>query len=229
VLGVVQRFRWCPPGSYLMGSRDDERRRGRDEDIHLVTFTRGFWIADTECSQALWVSVMGTSPSAVQGLEYPVERVSWEQTHDFVAQLEHQCPGLIARLPTESEWEYACRAGVEQDDLDGAAWSERTSGGHSHPLAELKPNAWGLFDMRGNLAEWCEDGYGPYPKPVVVDPGPGLGTAHVIRGGSYHDDGAGCRIARRAHARPQWLSETVGFRLAATALPGIAAPAAPRP
>jgi formylglycine-generating enzyme required for sulfatase activity len=215
VLGVIQRFRWCPPGVYLMGSPDAERHRNRDEDIHQVTLTRGFWIADTECSQALWITVMGSSPSAAQDLSHPVERVSWESTHVFVARLNRLCPGVGARLPSESEWEYACRAGGTDDSsLESTGWYDRTSGGQTHPIAQLQPNRWGLFDMRGNVAEWCEDAYGGYPKPVVVDPPPPPGATHVVRGGSCRDSSGDCRPAHRARLRQNGTSDWVGFRLA---------------
>jgi formylglycine-generating enzyme required for sulfatase activity len=215
VLGVVQRFRWCPPGLFLMGSPDGERHRGRDEDIHQVTLTRGFWLADTECSQALWITVMGSSPSAVQELSHPVERISWDQTHVFMARLNRLCPGVAARLPTETEWEYACRAGgADTSALESTGWFERTSGGQTHAIAQLQPNAWGLFDLRGNVGEWCEDAYGPYPKPVVIDPPPPPGSAHVVRGGSCRDDASDCRPAHRSRLRQAAASEWVGFRLA---------------
>jgi formylglycine-generating enzyme required for sulfatase activity len=215
VLGITQRFRWCPPGTFLMGSPDGEHRRGRDEDIHQVTLTKGFWIADTECSQALWITVMGSSPSAVQDLSHPVERVAWDQCHVFLARLDRLCPGIAARLPSESEWEYACRAGgADSTPIESSAWFSRTSGGQTHPIAQLQPNTWGLFDMRGNVAEWCEDGYAPYPKPVVVDPAPQPGNARAVRGGSCRDDATACRPAHRGHQRQQAVSDQVGLRLA---------------
>jgi formylglycine-generating enzyme required for sulfatase activity len=219
VLGVVQRFRWCPPGQFLMGSPDDEHGHSRGEDIHLVTLTTGFWIADCECTQALWIAVMGSSPSVVQELDHPVEQVSWESCHEFLARLNALAPGLEARLPSESEWEYACRAGGADDgSLDGTAWHAHNAAA-THPVKELRANAWGLYDLHGNVAEWCEDRYGPYPKPVVVDPVVRTDGAHIIRGGSYRENPNGCRSARRDHGRPRYHSGCVGLRLAATAIP----------
>lgn len=220
VLGMVQRFRWCPPGSFIMGSPDGERRRSRDEVPLQVTLTQGFWIADTECSQALWMTVLGSSPSAVQDLSHPVERVTWDDAHRFIDRLNALGPALSVRLPTEAEWEYACRAGGGGGD---GAW-DAGRGRRSHPIAQLESNAWGLFDMRGNVAEWCADGYGPYRGPVAVDPLPAPGGAKVHRGGSFRDRSDDCRPANRSHARPETRAEHIGFRLAASTLPGVPAP-----
>ncbi len=226
LLGYAQRFRYCPPGRFLMGSPDDQRPRSRDEDIHQVTFTRGFWLADSECSQALWASVYGSTPSALQDLDLPVERVSWEASQDFLERLDRAVPGLRARLPTESEWEYACRAGGADDgpmNLDEVAWYAHTSDAASHPLKELRPNSWGLHDMLGNVAEWCQDSYRPYPKPVIIDPPPGAGGAHVIRGGSFRDSAGDCRATHRDRARAGYSGDRVGLRIALSALPSQSA------
>ncbi|MBA2482455.1 MAG: SUMF1/EgtB/PvdO family nonheme iron enzyme [Planctomycetes bacterium] len=220
IFGVVQRFRWCPPGTFLMGSPDDESGRGRDEDIHQVTLTRGFWLADSECTQALWVRILESSPSMIQDEHHPVERVSWETCQEFIARLNEVVPGLRARLPSESEWEYACRAGGADDgSLDGTTWHARNTGKGTQPVKQLQPNPWGFYDIHGNVAEWCEDRYAPYPKPLAVDPIDLSPGAHVLRGGSYRESPKGCRSAHRDHGRPRYLSGCVGLRLAASELP----------
>jgi serine/threonine-protein kinase len=223
LLGLTQRFRWCPPGRFNMGSPDAESRRGRDEDIHQVTLTHGFWLADCECTQALWQAVMGYDPSAVQDLDHPVEQVSWQQTQEFVRRINALAPGLKARLPSEAEWEYAARAGASGPTpvaLDAHAWYSRTGQGTTHPVRQLRPNAWGLFDCLGNVAEWCQDAYGEYEKPVSVDPIPTGTGGPVFRGGSFRDGAGDCRAAHREHARAAMTSDRVGFRLAADAVPG---------
>jgi formylglycine-generating enzyme required for sulfatase activity len=208
-----------------MGSRVCEALRSRDEDIHQVTLTRGFWIADSECTQALWQAVMGFDPSAIQDIEHPVEQVSWQQAQDFIGRLNGMMPGAQTRLPTEAEWEYAARAGASGPSpvaLDAHAWYARTAGRETHRPRRLQPNAWGLYDCLGNVGEWCLDPYGEYEKPVTVDPLPTRGGGPVIRGGSFRDGADDCRAAQREHARASYVSDRVGFRLAADALPGQA-------
>ncbi|MBA3709815.1 MAG: formylglycine-generating enzyme family protein [Planctomycetes bacterium] len=223
VLGTRQRFRYCPPGRFLMGSPDNESRRGSDEDIHQVTLTQGFWIADSECTQALWNAVMGYDPSSTQDLTHPVEQVSWDLVQQFLTKLAPLAPGLAPRLPSETEWEYACRAGSAAPfaaDIETCGWYDRTSGRTSRPVKLLAPNAWGLFDCHGNVSEWCQDSYGDYPKPVVVDPPLRTGGAPVIRGGSFRDHAEDCRSAHRDHARARAQNDHLGFRIASSVVPG---------
>ena len=232
LLGVRQAFRWILPGTFLMGSPETEPERYPDEVQHEVTLTQGFWLADTACTQALWQAVMGDNPSHFQDdPRNPVEQVSWEDEQDFIAELNTRVPGLQVRLPSEAEWEYACRAGTktpfsfgenitpEQVNYDGnnpyaggkkGLYRERTV-----PVGSLPPNPWGLYEMHGNVWEWCEDWYGNYPSGPQVDPrGPAAGASRVLRGGSWNDFGRYCRSALRASYEPVNRFADLGFRLA---------------
>ncbi len=189
---VTTRLRWIPPGTFLMGSPKDENGRYGDEGPqHWVTIRRGFWLGEAPCTQAEWEAVMGENPSHFKDgadpsrtAKRPVERVSWEDCERFCGRLNEREPGLGARLPTEGEWEYACRAGTASAYNDGSActapegrdpalmelgWYRENSGqakgeGRTHDVKGLKPNGWGLYDMHGNVWEWCWDWYGPYAE-----------------------------------------------------------------
>ena len=237
--GVVQRFRWIAPGSFWMGSPESEPRRFNDELQHQVTLTRGFWLADTACTQALWVAIMGSNPSRFQsesGNEHPVENVSWDDVKTFLGRLNEVVAGLGARLPTEAEWEYACRACTTRtkETTPFSVGSQITpeqvnydcnfpyAGGRKGmyrektvPVKSLPPNAWGLYEMHGNVYEWCEDRFGEYLIEAVTDPtGPSSGAHRVIRGGSWFDNGRFVRSANRSWRVPAFRSTDVGFRVA---------------
>jgi len=233
VHGIEQRFRWIESGSFLMGSPVDEAGRYRDEGIHKVTLTKGFWLADTACTQAFWRAVMGENPSAFKDDERnPVERVSWDDVQCFIGELQRRATGLAVRLPTEAEWEYACRAGTTTpfsfgDELtpelvnydgkypyaDGAKGLYRRK---TVPVGSLPPNAWGLYEMHGNVYEWCADWYGDYANEPQVDPsGPPTGDSRVVRGGSWGNLGGYVRSASRGWYVPGFRNRYVGFRLAA--------------
>lgn len=228
---VIQRLRWIPPGRFLMGSPEDEHDRNDDERQHEVILTRGFWLAETACTQALWEAVTGADPSHFKGERRPVESVSWRQAQGFVRRLNHRVPGLEARLPTEAEWEYACRAGTstpfsfgedigpEQANFDGTRPYRGTKEGRFRretvDAGSLPPNPWGLYEMHGNVWEWCRDRYGPYPEGVQVDPpDPKTGERRVLRGGSWINRGRGPRSAYRSPGEPGYRGSIVGFRLA---------------
>jgi formylglycine-generating enzyme required for sulfatase activity len=233
---VRQLLRWIPPGQFWMGSPDTEAERYDDETRHHVTLTQGFWLADTACTQALWMAVLGKNPSLfTDSPSNPVERVTWDDIQGkFLPTLNRLVPGLEARLPREAQWEYACRAGTEtpfwfgeqitpeQVNYDGnlpyaggekGEYRERTV-----PVKSLPANGWGLYEMHGNVYEWCEDEFGNYPNEAVIDPvglrdGVG-GRQRVLRGGDWVDNGGNCRSATRDAGRPDGSQDLIGFRLA---------------
>lgn len=233
IAGIEVPVRWCPPGSFEMGSPDDEIGRYSDETMHKVTFTKGFWIGETEVTQELWVQIMGTNPSfRKSGSRYPVENVSWDEYHAFLAKLNARAPeGWSFALPTEAQWEYACRAGSTDPYagsglLDDMGWYTSNSGGRTHPVAQKSPNDWGLYDMHGNVLEWCEDRYGSYPEEDVVDQaGVATGESRVLRGGSSWRDARFCRSAFRFWNSPSRRFRLSGIRLVATRAGGAPEPA----
>jgi formylglycine-generating enzyme required for sulfatase activity len=230
--GVRQRLRWLPAGAFWMGSPDTERGRGDDETLHRVVLSRGFWMAETACTQALWYAVLGQHPSAApHDLDRPVERVSWNDIQlRFLPALNRMLPGLDARLPTEAQWEYACRAGTstpfhtgrsistDQANFDGRKpYADGPVGDHrgqTVPVTSLPPNAWGLHEMHGNVWEWCADGYGAYGAEEAIDPiGAPAAQARVMRGGSWLDDARAVRAASRVLNHQDFRDADVGFRL----------------
>ncbi len=231
VKGVSQRCRWIPPGLFLMGSPSGEPRRSDDETLHEVTLSRGYWLADTACTQALWQAVMGANPSRFQDdPAKPVEQVGWSDVQTFLKRLNALVPGLDAGLPSEAQWEYACRAGTttpfslgrnitpEQVNYDGnypyaggekALYRQKTVA-----VGSLPANPWGLYEMQGNVWEWCADWYGTYPDGPQIDPvGPPNGSWRVLRGGSWISSARLCRSAYRFNP-PVVANHDFGFRLA---------------
>ncbi|MFW5397580.1 MAG: formylglycine-generating enzyme [Candidatus Accumulibacter regalis] len=241
VANIVQRFRWMMPGRFLMGSPAGEAVRYEDERQHEVTLSRGFWLADTACTQALWQAVTGNNLSHFKNdPKLPVENVSWNDVQGFLEQLNRRLPGLAARLPSEAEWEYACRAGTttpfsfgenitaEQVNYDGnhpyAAGAKGLYRQKTVPVGSLPPNPWGLYEMHGNVWEWCTDCYGDYPTALQVDPtGPQTGDDRVLRGGSWDFNGRSARCAYRFRNEPDYRFNDFGFRFA----PGHQGPAEP--
>ncbi len=246
---IVVALRWCPPGTFKMGSPEDEDWHADNETQHRVTLTQGFWLGETPVTQCLWEEVMGENPSyAKVGDVYPVERISWYDCQAFLQELntlaETKAAGLRFALPTEAQWEYACRAETSPRGrgsitrwwkaqweygcrtkttgpyggtgrLDDMGWYNRNSGSKTHPVAEKKPNAWGLYDMHGNVWEWCADWYGDYPSDAVTDPvGPASGVNRVLRGGSFRS-ALLCRSASRSSNWPGYGYWDYGLRLLA--------------
>jgi formylglycine-generating enzyme required for sulfatase activity len=228
--GVTQRLRWIPPGRFSMGSPDSESERLQDEVQHEVELTRGFWLADTVCTQELWDAVMGGNPSRFKGADRPVESVSWEDCREFFERINQAVPGLDSWLPTEAQWEYACRAGTatpfwfgnqvtpEQVNYNGNfPYNGGAKGEYREEtvaVGSLPCNGWGLYEMHGNVWEWCSDWLGSYAKGKTVDPrGPDEGEARVLRGGSWIYGARRCRSARRFKFRPDAGFDRSGFRL----------------
>ena len=249
--GTTFCFRWIPPESFQMGSPENEKGRRDDEGPrHRVTISQGYWLADTPCTQAQWMAVMRENPSFFkegEPLGRPVERVSWPMVLEFCQKLTERArsEGLlegeaIFRLPTEAEWEYACRAGTETAFNDGSdctkptgddpalnrlGWYISNSEHKTHPVREKEPNAWGLHDMHGNVWEWCLDGRRKYNETPETDPlGPtGESAWRALRGGCIWLSAGNCRAACRIGLGPGSRNNNVGFRLASGQPPGSGA------
>ena len=206
---IGMKFVWIPPGTFLMGSPPDEPGRRNDETQHRVTLTKGFYIGVHQVTQAQWHKVLRRDPSYSKGANLPVESISWDECREFCEALG-KSDGKKYRLPTEAEWEYACRAGSttpfhfgdDSKQLGAYAWYSDNTGPRTNPVGVKPPNAWGLYDMHGNVWEWCADWHGPYPEGDSTDPqGPDAGEARVLRGGSWKNSPWECRSAYRHDAR----------------------------
>jgi len=233
IKGVEYPFRWCPAGTFMMGSPDGELGRFSRETQHQVTLTQGFWMLETEVTQEMWESVRGNNPSYFKGgKKLPVEQVSWKDCQDYIQELNamNSAPkGYKFSLPTEAQWEYACRAGTTTalnhgknltsedrvcSNLDEAGWYDENSVRSTHEVGRKKPNAWFLYDMHGNVWEWCLDWYTTYPDGNVTDPvEASTGSSHVFRGGSWGNVAGFCRSAYRDNSMPARRHNRLGFRL----------------
>ncbi|WP_422362166.1 formylglycine-generating enzyme family protein [Reichenbachiella sp.] len=207
---------WIAAGQFLMGSPESESERNPSrEKQHQVTLTKGFWIAKTETTQAVWESVMGDNPGKIKSPNHPIESVSWDDTQKFIKKLNKQ--GAQFRLPYEAEWEYACRAGstgAYAGDRDVMTWHSGNSGRTTHPVASKEPNAWGLYDMHGHILEMCQDWFTEDVSTYNFDPkGPKNGTRRVQRGGQYTGRIRHSRSADRQSGFPNQNAFFVGFRL----------------
>jgi formylglycine-generating enzyme len=238
--GLKTKLVWIPPGNFKMGSPGDERSRRDDENQVRVTLTKGFWLGQHEVTQSEWQRVMRTTPwyrqlDSKTGDEYPVTRVSWIDAMNFCARLTEteRAAGRLAAnheftLPTEAQWEYACRAGSTTAfcfgdgralELSAYAWYKNytaASAGHLalHEVGRKKPNQWGLFDMHGNVREWCRDSYVDKLRGGV-DPMVEIGRdRRVCRGGDYLGIDGDCRSAARRAVNPIAHDAWVGFRIA---------------
>jgi len=209
--GIVMLL--CPPGEFVMGSPASEVGRSEDETQHRRTIRNAFYLSETEVTQEQWQKAMGANPSHFQGERNPVESVSWSFCRQFLS-----ASGM--RFPTEAEWEYACRAGTSgayAGDLVAMGWFEGTSGRCTHPVATKWPNPWGFFDMHGNVWEWVEDVYSPYPLTVGSDQqavSAGRSSARVLRGGSFKEDGRYQRSSYRDKYGTVFRSWNYGLRAA---------------
>jgi formylglycine-generating enzyme required for sulfatase activity len=205
-----------PSGTFLMGSPASERERDTDEVQHQVTLTKPFYLGICEVTQEQWQAVMGTNPSKFKGGKRPVENVSWYEGGEFCRKAS-ELTGRKLRLPTEAEWEYACRAGTTTayntgDTLPGD--QANFAANESKDVGSSSPNSWGLYDMHGNVWEWCSDWYGGYPTSSVTDPqGPENGSFRVVRGGGWNNSATYCRSATRGKNIPGDRNNGDGFRL----------------
>jgi formylglycine-generating enzyme required for sulfatase activity len=213
------KLAWIPSGTFKMGSPVGEPGRNDDEVQHDVTLTKGFYLGVYEVTQAQWRAVMGDNPSSFKGDDHPVDNVSWDDCQEFCKKLSLR-DGRRYRLPTEAEWEYACRAGTTSQYYSGdgeealrkVGWYAGNSWRQPHVVGGLAPNAWGLYDMHGNVWEWCADGAGPYPAGNVTDyKGPQSGINRILRGGCWANDARDCRAAYRGKVPP--VGHTPGWGL----------------
>ncbi|MCB9549961.1 MAG: formylglycine-generating enzyme family protein [Myxococcales bacterium] len=251
---ATQRLRWIPPGTFTMGSSAGEAGRYSDEGPqHEVTLTRGFWLGDTPVTQALWLAVMGENPSRFKDVDRPVEQVSWDEAVAFMAALGPHLAGDLPRLPTEAEWERACRAGTDaaiwtgewallgesnapalhplawyggnsgesfdrDDGVDSSGWREKqlahTRAG-TRKVGLKAANPWGLYDMLGNVWEWCGDpGPRTYTAAAQVDPVGTAASSRVSRGGAWYSSARRVRAASRYWFVPGYRDVALGLRLA---------------
>ncbi|HUX08653.1 MAG TPA: formylglycine-generating enzyme family protein [Acidobacteriota bacterium] len=220
---IGMKFRLIPPGSFMMGALPgDEEALDSEKPQHRVEITKPFYTSIYEVTQEQYESVMGTNPSDHKGSKRPVQLISWEDAMDFCKKLSEK-EGVSYRLPTEAEWEYACRAGTATryywgDKTDGdSAWYEGNSGGETHEVGLKSPNAWGLYDMSGNVWEWCSDWHDKdyYNSSPGRDPlGSSLGDERIMRGGSFADGAWGIRSSSRMWFQPVSRGGlNVGFRV----------------
>ena len=207
-----------------MGSPVYENGRDNDETQCPVRLTKGFWLGETEVTQGFWRKVMGNNPSGFKsGDEYPVERVSWYDCREFLKELNAKAPvaGFLWTLPTEAQWEYACRAGTSgafaaRGHLDDMGWYSDNSGFSTHPVGQKEANAWGFRDMHGNVWEWCRDSWdGNYlMSEAQTDPIGLTGADRIYRGGSWSYSARYCRSAFRYYTDPGLPNDDLGLRVA---------------
>jgi uncharacterized protein (TIGR02996 family) len=221
---------FIPPGAFLMGSNEHES----EQPVHRVTLTAGFFMAVLPTTQAQWQAVMGTNPSHFKGPIRPVEKVSWDDCQAFCTKLTaHLSGSATVRLPTEAEWEYACRAGTtthyhfgdvpsaDRANYNGAqTWNGSKKGKNRNQTTDVgacPPNPWGLFDLHGNVWEWCADEYGPYAGNEQTDPSANVinsgNSSRVLRGGSWLVNPRHCRAADRGRISPATRRYYFGFRV----------------
>ncbi len=222
-------FVWIPPGSFMMGSPSGEKGQRRNEKQHRITISKGFWLGKYEVTKSQWKSVMGTElwkgrKHILDDSDSPAVYVSWNDAQSFIRKL-----GGGYRLPTEAEWEYACRAGTttaysfgeSESDLDEYAWyydnADSKGEDYAHVVGQKKPNTWGLYDIHGNVFEWCSGWFDEYPSDSAKDPeGPSTGAYKLLRGGSWTNFGYDCRSAYRFNRPVDFRDAYNGFRVVRT-------------
>jgi len=211
-----------PAGKFKMGSPESEKGQDIHEPQHEVTLTKPYFMGKYEVTQEQWFEIMGENPNREKGRKLPVTDVSWNECQDFIKKLNKKTDGGY-RLPTEAEWEYSCRAGTTTNYSFGDKITPKDANyydskiGKPVAVGSYKPNAFGLYDMHGNVWEWCEDRYGDYPAGAVTDPkGPAKGEYRVLRGGSFFDYESLARSSIRTDYTPSSRADNIGFRLART-------------
>jgi formylglycine-generating enzyme required for sulfatase activity len=221
---IGMKFVLIQAGEFTMGSSENEKDHQADETQHKVKITKPFYMQTTEVTQAQWKAVVGNNPSHFKGDDLPVEQLSWDDAQEFLKKLSVK-ENVKYRLPTEAEWEYACRAGSttrfcfgdDDSKLVEYAWYSNNSDRKTHDVGTKKPNAWGLYDMHGNVREWCNDWYDEnyYKNRPAEDPqGPASGVSRVLRGGDWPYGSRRCRSAYRRRYGPSFHGVSVGFRAA---------------
>ncbi|MCX7046265.1 MAG: SUMF1/EgtB/PvdO family nonheme iron enzyme [Candidatus Sumerlaeota bacterium] len=217
--GVRMDMIWIPGGTFQMGGD----KGGYEKPIHTVELD-GFWLGKYPVTQAQYQAITGQNPSNFKGANNPVEKVRWDDATEFCRRISQKA-GKNYCQPTEAQWEYACRAGsngrycfgATESQLGEYAWFDGNSGSQTHPVGQKKPNQWGLFDMHGNVYEWCADWYGAYTAEKQRNPsGPSSGDFRVLRGGSWNRVPVRCRSAARGYSAPVSRNNYLGFRLART-------------
>jgi len=228
--GVEYAFRWCPAGTFMMGSPDDEKYpddkkyRKENEVQHQVTLSRGFWMLETEVTQEMWTNAMENNPSKNEDAKRPVELVSWDDCQEYIKNLNDlgvAPAGFEFSLPTEAQWEYACRAGTTTTYAFGNSLNQNLacfSENQTREVGSYRANAWGLRDMHGNVYEWCLDVFGEYSSDAITDPTDPVvvtyETSRVCRGGDFYNYRWDCRSAARWNRARSSPSAYLGLRLA---------------
>ena len=214
--GLTIKMVWIAGGDCQMGSEDSEDGR----QAHEVTLT-GYWIAEAEVTQALFEKITGANPSKHKGADLPVETLSWGEANEFCRKLS-EATGRSYSMPTEAQWEYACRAGSKEqysfgasaDGLPEYAWFKDNSTMQTHPVKTRKANAWGIYDMHGNVSEWCRDWYGEFSAEHQTNPaGPSSGEAKVVRGGAYYSPAERCHSFQALGLDKEAQDVGIGFRV----------------
>ena len=210
-------------GTFMMGATSEMKNPNSNEKpVHQVTLTNDYYMGKYEVTQALWQAVMGSNPSEYKGDNLPVETVSWNDCQKFISKL-NSLTGRMFRLPTEAEWEYAARGGKESrgyqysgsSNISDVAWYDGNSGSKTHPVGTKQANELGIYDMSGNVWEWCSDWYSSYSSSSQTNPtGSDSGSARVSRGGGWFNDASYCRLSVRFYYTPDFRLDILGLRLA---------------
>ena len=220
---ITSQMVYVQGGTFMMGATSEQGCAAYSDEkpAHRVTLS-GFYIGKYEVTQSLWRAVMYYNPSRFKGDNLPVEMVSWDDCQQFIKKL-NAITGKSFRLPTEAEWEYAARGGKQSrhfqysgsDNLDDVAWYGDNSNRKTYPVGTKRPNELGIYDMSGNVWEWCQDWYGSYSSDAKTDPkGPSNGSRRVIRGGCWGNSARSCRSSIRDYYAPDGCYDDLGLRLA---------------